>query len=255
LFIELLQDLIIFVFGFFFFRFFFSESFFKSFFEDTFLTTFLVFCFNKADDWEVFFEHDEELDYEDFDDKRYYYSYLRNQNYLYSKGQFEDEDFFDLDLNLNLQYRYNVSVLLADNGKIDKKKNPLLYLRDRKTRKAFYVWNRYSKSLWFSLSKGVKRKRLHSKTRKKNPKILFQRQRKRFILEFLALFMYSDFYFSFRVLPFFDEDDYYDFWGEIIYYENFVEEDFIIFINYGLFFIFIFTIFPFIYETFSFFSS
>jgi hypothetical protein len=64
---------------------------------------------------------------------------LRNQNYLYSKGQFEDEDFFDLDLNLNLQYRYNVSVLLADNGKIDKKKNPLLYLRDRKTRKAFYV--------------------------------------------------------------------------------------------------------------------
>jgi hypothetical protein len=105
------------------------------------------FLFSNFEDIEVFFEHDEELDFEGF---KSHFKFPRfKQEYHFTTmeedyedfldrlgGEFEDEDFFDLELSFNSRFRYMREFFLKKDDKVDKKDNPLLFLRYKKNKKA-----------------------------------------------------------------------------------------------------------------------
>jgi hypothetical protein len=106
--------------------------------------------YSRFEDIEVFFEQDEEKEEEFFK-----FDFVLSKNKKSSSSEiieeeddddffsfidrfdFEDEDLFNLGLLFNSRFRYMREFLLKENDRINKKDNPLMYLRYKKNKKAF----------------------------------------------------------------------------------------------------------------------
>jgi hypothetical protein len=150
-----------------------------------------------------------------------WFYYTKKIDFLHdSIDAVELEDFFDLGLVINTEIMYNTNIL----DKTNLKRESIFFLRHLSMRKALIFWNKYS---YDAICK-------------------FSFKRSPSVVEFFSIFVYSNFSFSFRILPFFDLDDFFYEYGEALLGEPFEEffDDyhFLSFFGFLILFVFIFSL-------------